>query len=521
MIPARVCGALLLLAFYLLSFPGKLAGIETIDDLRQRGIQAMRAHDFAAARQTFLQLVDREPSAENYDFLATAEAAAGQAEPAIAHFQKSIQLGNRTAIVHYSLGILEMQVHHVDAAKAAFQKAVDLDPHYLPARYGLGVALLGSGHPQQAAAVMEKTLEQTPHEARFWALLVSAQFAAGDSPKAIASTQKAGQDFPDEPRLDVTLATICLRYQAVQRARELLEDANELMPKDSEVALLLAKASLMAGEPVEALAVLQGMEPADQKNTKRMIMMGQAKALLGDLNSAADDLQMALKDSPQDPECLAAYAWLQDLQGHFEDSISTLTKARSVLPRAPWVPYRMAVSYYFLGKYEQTEIACQETLQLDPKYAPAYLLRGIAKLNEKQYEAARIDIAKAVDLAPDNPLFHRQLGVALYEGGKTVLAIEQFDFALRRNPKDAEGYFWRAKSLKAQGEREKAIADLSMAIELKPGYADVYTELAQLYTETGRPSRAAEVLAQQKQAGATSQPSGDDTLLHALPDATR
>ena len=413
-----------------------------------------------------------------------------------------------------------MQDHQVDAAKAALQKAVDLDPHYLPARYWLGVALLDSGQPRDAAAEMEKTLEEKPHEARFWALLVSAQFAAGDSPKAIASTQKAVQDFPDDARLDMTLATICLRYQAVQRARELLENANELMPENPEAALLLAKASLMAGEPAEAQAVLEGMAPADRKGTERLLLMGETRALLGDLKSAEDDVQIALNDAPSDPECLAAYAWLQNLQGHFDAALTTLAKARSILPRTAWVPYGMAVSYYFLGKYEQTENACQEVLQLDPKYESAYLLRGIAKLEEKHFEAARIDFARGVDMAPDNPLLHRELGVALYDAGKAALAGEQFDFALRRDPKDAVAYFWRARALEAQGEKEKAIADLNAAIELKPVYTNAYTGLAQLYTETGRPSRAAEILARQKQAGAISQPSGDDTILHALPDAT-
>jgi DnaJ family protein C protein 3 len=124
-------------------------------------------------------------------------------------------------------------------------------------------------------------------------------------------------------------------------------------------------------------------------------------------------------------------------------------------------------------------------------------------------------------LDPENPLFHRQLGIALYDSGKAALAGEQFEIALRGNPKDAAGYYWRAKSLQSQGEKEKAIGDLNTVIELQPGYAEAYTELARLYSETGRPSRAAEVLAQQKQVGASSQPSGDDTLLRTLPDATR
>ena len=92
----------------------------------------------------------------------------------------------------------------------------------------------------------------------------------------------------------MTLATTCLRYRAVQRARELLEDANESMPNNPEMALLLAKACLLAGEPVESLAVLQGMAPADRKSTERLLLMGETRALLGDLKSAEDDLRLAL-----------------------------------------------------------------------------------------------------------------------------------------------------------------------------------------------------------------------------------
>ncbi len=496
------------------------AQAETNDALLQRGLRALQAQDFAGADQAFLQLVQRAPTADNYNNLATAEAAAGQVGLAIGHLQKSIRLGNHSTSAHYNLGLLLMQAHRVDAATEEFRLAVALDPKYLPAHYGLGVALMTSDHPREAAALIKKTLELAPHDARLWALLVSAQFAARDLPKAVASTQNAVQSLPNDPRLDVTLATICLRFRVTQRARELLEEAGELMPEDPEVALLLAKASLMAGEPVEALAVLQGMAPADRKGTERLVLIGEARASLGDLDKAADDLRVALHDAPNDPQCLAAYAWLQNLSGHYNEAITTLARARSILPKAPWIPYGMAVSYYFLEQYERAEKACEQVVQLDPKYAPAYLLRGITRLKEKHFEGARSDFSKAVELAPDSSLFHRQLGIALYDGGKAGPANKQFDIALRLDPKDAEGYFWRAKSMEALGEKEKAISDLNTVVELQPGYSDAYTELARIYTETGRPAKAADALAQQKQMGASSQPSGDDTLLHTLPDAT-
>jgi tetratricopeptide (TPR) repeat protein len=510
-----------LLALFVLLSPGFRTQAQTSDDLRERARQAMRAQDFAAARQALLQLVQREPSAENYNRLATAEAAGGQVSPAIAHLQKSIQLGNRTPSAYYNLGVMETQANQLDAAKVAFQHAIDLDPKHASARFGLGTALLQSGHPHEAAEVMQKTLVETPPEERFWVLLVSAQFAAGDSTKAVASTRNAVENFPDNAPLDVTLATTCFRYRAVQRARELLEDANESMPNNPEVALLLARASLLAGNPAEARAVLQGMAPADRQGTEWLLLMGETRALLGDLKPAEVDLRIALSNAPRDPECLATYAWLQNFQGQYEAAITTLAKARSLLPRAAWVPYRMGLSYLFLGKLGEAEEACQQALQLDPKYSPAYMLLGMVKINEKHYEDARIDFSKAVELDSESPFYHRQLGIALYDSGKAALASQQFDLALHGDPKDATGYYWRAKSLQAQGKKEKAIADLNTVIELQPAYAEAYTELARIYSETGQASRAAEVLAQQKKLGASPQPSGDDTLLRTLPDATR
>jgi tetratricopeptide (TPR) repeat protein len=118
-------------------------------------------------------------------------------------------------------------------------------------------------------------------------------------------------------------------------------------------------------------------------------------------------------------------------------------------------------------------------------------------------------------------LFHCQLGIALYGSRKATLAGEQFDLALQSDRRDAVACYWRAKSLQAHGEKEKAPADLNTVIQLQPDYAEAYAELARIYSETGQASRAAEVLAQQKQLGASSLPSGDDSLLRTLPDATR
>jgi tetratricopeptide (TPR) repeat protein len=510
--------AIALLPFTMAFCLGKSAPAQTNDALLEQGQRALQAKDFAGATEAFRQLVQRAPTGENYDKLANAEAAAGQLRLAIAHLQQSIRLGNRTSRAYNNLGILFMQAQEPAAAIEAFRQAVALDPANLSSRYGLGLALMTSGEPAAAAAQVQETLERAPQDTQLWALLVDAEFASGRSADALASTQKALQIIPGDQRLEVTLATTCLRFRAVQRARELLEDASESAPNSPEIALLLARASLMAAEPVEALAVLQGMVPADRKGTERLLLLGEAHALSGELDKAASDLRLALHDEPNNPQCLSAYAWLQNLTGHHEEAIATLTKARSILPKAPWIPYRIAVSYYFLGNYRQAEKACEDVMELDPKFAPIYFVRGLSRRKENNFEGSQSDFSQAVTLAPDNALFHRELAIALYHRGKPLPANQEFDIALRLDPKDAEGYFWRAKSMEILGEKEKAIADLIVVVNLNPGYAAAYAELADVYNGTGHPEKAAAVLAQLKQIGASSQPSGDDTLLHSLPD---
>ena len=66
MIRKRASGAVLLFAFFGLSHCAKPAQAETTDNLRMQGTRAMQSQDFAAARRAFLQLVEHEPSADNY-----------------------------------------------------------------------------------------------------------------------------------------------------------------------------------------------------------------------------------------------------------------------------------------------------------------------------------------------------------------------------------------------------------------------------------------------------------------------
>ena len=498
------------------------ARAQSPDDNYNRGVQALSAQDFATAQQAFSTLVQQRPSAANYSYLAMAQVGGGSLKPAIASFRKVIALGGDSANLRYNLGLACLDDQQPKEAILQFQKSLALDPKYTSARNALGVALLNNGQPAKAIPYLEDVRKTTPRDPAVWVNLVNALFATGNEKAATGSAEKAVQAIPDDARLPVTLAASCLRHGQAQAARNLLEDANELMPNDDDVRLLLAKASIIGGEPVEALAVLKA-DPQDKERLgEQLVLRGQAKALTGDTKGAGADFLGALQHSPDNVEYLTTYAWFQQLQAHHTDALATLEHARAIAPASAEVAYRMAVSYYFSDQSEKAKDLCGEALRLSPAYTPAYLLRGTINLKQKTYSEAEHDFRKAVELNAAEAMFHRQLGEALLDEQNTADARRQLELALKLDPKDAEAYSLRARLEAQQGATEQAIADLKLALQIRPGAASAASQLAEVYRSTGKTDLAEAVLAQQRNSSSNSlRQDQDDPLLTRLPVANQ
>ncbi|HTV56460.1 MAG TPA: tetratricopeptide repeat protein, partial [Terriglobia bacterium] len=377
------------LAFALLSvaFPRGVQG-QGGQEAVQAGIEAFKAQNFVAAERIFSQLVRAEPSGQNYDFLAMAEAANGKLIRAIADFKTSIQLGDHNPSSYYNLGLAYLETHQPEDAVREFRKALQADPSLQSAHYALGLALMSSGRAAEASKVFNEALRQTPNDPQLWAGLVDAQFQSGNAKQGVESAHNAIEAIPNNARLAVTLAQTCMRHHRLQAARDLLEDANELKPQDPEVRLLLAWTSLAAGEPLEALAVVERLSVSGKQAEEEVEIRGEAEALTGSFAAAQKDLTTAVNDSPRNPRYLTNQAWLLQLQGQYNETIRVLTQARTLDPTTPLIPYRIAVSYFFLRQYAQAEQYCREALRVNPRFAAACFLLGIMALKDKAGQAA-------------------------------------------------------------------------------------------------------------------------------------
>lgn len=486
---------------------------EASGDPLQQGIQAFKAGDFRKAENLLSVATTQAPSALNFNYLAMTEWSLGKMNAAIADFRQSIELGNRSALVHYNLGLAYLKQNEMSEGIGELKRAADMDLKLKSAQYALAVALIDAHRPGEAIPYLMALKKQSPCDAAVLANLVRAQFTSGDTHSALLTVAEATHATPTNVRLFVTLASLCATYHQVQTARNLLEDASELKPEDPEIKLLLAKVSLEAKEPVEALAVLKSMPPNCAAPGEIPYIKGVAMALGGKSKAAITEFSSAVGAQPRNVSYLIGEAWAYQLEGQHSKALSILEKAQELEPRTPIIPYRMAVSYFFLHLYPQAAADCEETIRRAPQYPSAYLLLGATRLEEHELDPAVDALQRAVDISPKTALYQRELGVALFKQDKLTESHKALDLALKLDSKAPQAYYWRARVLEKQGQRSGAIADLETSVAIQPSFSEAYFTLAKLYSASGQIKKATAMLAKAKQLEAIQNPNDRDRYL--------
>nr|XP_020651180.1 RNA polymerase II-associated protein 3 isoform X2 [Pogona vitticeps]XP_020651182.1 RNA polymerase II-associated protein 3 isoform X2 [Pogona vitticeps] len=89
-------------------------------------------------------------------------------------------------------------------------------------------------------------------------------------------------------------------------------------------------------------------------------------------------------------------------QGNYDTAIECYTKGMNADPYNPVLPANRSSAFFRLKKYSVAESDCNLALALDKNYTKAYSRRGAARLALKNFEGAKEDYEKVLELDPDN-----------------------------------------------------------------------------------------------------------------------
>lgn len=180
-------------------------------------------------------------------------------------------------------------------------------------------------------------------------------------------------------------------------------------------------------------------------------------ALVGEAGEIVDRL---VQRFPQDPDAVAAMAWLHSRFGKSEE----------------------AVTYW------------RRCLELNPDYGEAHFWIGSVARDRGDHQQAAECFRKARQLDPGSPQLAVHLAQALMSQGKMEEAIEVLQENLRSHPKSMPTFVLLGQIYGQLKEHEKAKKNFEAAVEMYPGFTSAYYGLADACSKLGETEKSKEYL---------------------------
>lgn len=134
--------------------------------------------------------------------------------------------------------------------------------------------------------------------------------------------------------------------------------------------------------------------------------------------------------------------------------------------------------YKELKNYDRALSDYETAMELAPNQGLSYSCSGVLKAQLGRIESGIVDLNKAVDLNPDVGVFRLNQGLAYELNGQYDLALEAYSAAIEVNEKDHLALKYRGSLQFILEDYPSALADLELAVELRPDFAVAWFDLS-------------------------------------------
>jgi serine/threonine protein kinase/tetratricopeptide (TPR) repeat protein len=299
------------------------------------------------------------------------------------------------------------------------------------------------------------------------------------------------------------------------------------------------------GDAAAAAAIRERAERIPPATPRDHYLLATAYARKGRYAEAVAELDQALDRNPRHYWSLVQRGICQREMGKTGPALADFGQCVGLWTKFAWGHFNLGSTLEHLGERARAINCYTAAIQRDPEFTPAYLNRGLARLDEKQYQAALDDFTKAAGFGRDDALLHGGRGVALEGLGKGSEADAAFGVAfarasggrgatggspasgkastggqaasgtqslqiplllrygfsvykrlpekaeqafaevLRRQPAHLQALYGRAMVLVERGEEKAAVACFGRALEVNPGFTDARRFRAVLLARAG------------------------------------
>lgn len=378
----------------------------------------------------------------------------------------AMERGNTKYAIDMFLNILDLEPRlfmarkllRAGQVKVFKEKGGGSSTHIMSSLSGIG-GLLGANSalkkdPLKALKITEKLLTTDPLNKMFINVHVQAALKADMPEVAILMLEVAREFYPKDIDLLKRLGKLYLDNEMTNKGRDVYEALLALKPNDPVI--------LKAYKDASALDTMNkgGWSGAssyrdmikDTAEATRLEQEAKSTKTAKDVDTLIADGLAKIEREPENINYRRSLAELYVRAGRMDEALETLNKAQEMSGGAdPQI--ERTISSVKLKKFDQEVAALKEAG--DETGAEA-----------KQAERDAFELSEAEDRVkryPNDLLFRYELGVLLYENGRTTEAIQQFQQSQRNPQRRNRSLYYMAMCFKSKQQYDIALEQLEKA----------------------------------------------------------
>lgn len=285
-----------------------------------------------------------------------------------------------------------------------------------------------------------------------------------DLKTALADFQSVVKLAPSAEQGHSALGAVLVRLGRLPEGIRELEQALRMKPGDGSAQLNLALVYEQSGQAAKALPLFAKVE-ASARAEKR----------------------------PLAASILEPYAWALAASGQFDAALLRMKEAAGSEPGNVEILDELGSLYAHAQNWVEAEKAFHAALKARPEFALAHLHLGLA-MKQLQEPGAMEEMARADELAPENPLIAAQYGGVLADAGQDEQAIAVLERAEKANPGLIPVTYPLGLALQRMGRLDEAIPLLQKAADAQPKDGEVLTNLGMSLAQAQRAKDAVPIL---------------------------
>ena len=297
-------------------------------------------------------------------------------------------------------------------------------------------------------------------------------------------------------------------YQAILNSQPAQPDANHNLGvllvsiNKTDAALPLFKVAVETNSKVDQfwLSYIDALIKAKQvENAKQVLEQAKNQGVAGD---KLDILKTQLNSlnttgnvySANPPQKLLSRLLEHYQSGRLGDAEILALSITRDFPNHNFSWMILAAVFKAIGRNTEALSANQTAVELSPQDPEAHSNLGVTLQELGRLNEAEVSLRQAIVLKPNYPEAHNNLGNALKEQGRLDEAEASYRQAIVLKPGYANAHSNLGATLQELGRLDEAEASYIQAIALKPNYAEAYSNLGVTLQELGRLEEAEESL---------------------------